>query len=89
MARVAPWTNYTSPGYAGGYGYGWRIGHNTLTNWAAFHTGNLAGTATLWVRGNKGVHGVILCNSRSYDSYFDTAMYVLLNDIMTRVRQLY
>ncbi|MBP5506166.1 MAG: serine hydrolase [Bacteroidales bacterium] len=78
------YTNYTSS-YPGGYGFGWWIGHGTLTNWATYHTGSLSGTATLWVRGKNGVSGVILCNSRNYKSSFDTDMYLALDNAMTRI----
>lgn len=65
------------------YAFGWRIGHSTLLNWAAYHGGNISGTASIWVRGKNGVNGVMLCNSRSNDDNFDTALYVGLNDIMS------
>ena len=79
------WTS-NSPG---GYGFGWRIGHNTLTNWASYHGGNIAGTATIWARGKNGVNGVLLCNSRSNISDFDTAIYVALNSIMGTIYSSY
>ena len=82
------YTNYTSSG-KGGYGLGWWIGHNYYPNWAAYHTGSLSGTATLWVRGNDGTGGVILCNSRSPKSTFDSAMYDALNNALLRVKQNY
>ena len=82
------YTNYTSSG-KGGYGFGWRIEHNTLTNWASYHGGNINGTATIIVRGKNGVHGVLLCNSRSYIDDFDTALYLALNNIMSRTNYIY
>ena len=82
------YTNYTSSG-KGGYGLGWWIGHNAYPDWAAFHTGTLSGTATLWVRGNNGVNGVILCNSRSGLDSFDGAMYDALDKAMKRVKDNY
>lgn len=82
------YANYTSSG-KGGYGYGWRIGHNTLTTWASYHGGNINGTGTIIVRGNNGVHGVLLCNSRSYIDDYDTAIYVALNAVMQRVNAIY
>ena len=82
------YTNWTSSS-PGGYGYGWRIGHNTLTNWASYHGGNIAGTATIWARGKNGVNGVLLCNSRSNISDFDTAIYVALNSIMGTIYSSY
>ncbi|MBR6465792.1 MAG: serine hydrolase [Bacteroidales bacterium] len=86
------YTDYTSadpPKTKGGYGFGWRIGHNTLTNWASYHGGNINGTATIIVRGKNGVHGVLLCNSRSYIDDFDTALYLALNNIMSRTNDIY
>ncbi len=83
------YTNYTVPGGKAGYGFGWRIEHNTLTNWASYHGGNISGTATIWVRGKNGVNGVLLCNSRSQKDGFDTALYLSLNAIMERVNLLY
>ena len=80
--------NYTSSS-PGGYGFGWRIGHSTLTNWASYHGGNIAGTATIWARGKNGVNGVLLCNSRSPKDDFDTAIYVALNAIMATVYSSY
>ena len=84
----AMYTNHTSS-WNGGYGFGWWIGHNTLNNWAAYHTGSLSGTKTLWVHGKNGVNGVILCNSNSSKSGFETAMFVALDDVMTRVKEVY
>ena len=81
------YTNYTSSKPAG-YGYGWRIGHNTL-NWASYHGGNINGTATIIVRGNNGVNGVLLCNSRNSNDNFDTAIYLALDAVMQRVNLLY
>lgn len=80
--------NHTSYGI-GGYGFGWWIGRGSYSNWAAYHTGTLAGTATLWVKGNNGVNGVILCNSRSYKSSFDNDMFNALDKAMTRVMEKY
>jgi hypothetical protein len=80
--------NHTSYGI-GGYGFGWWIGRGSYSNWAAYHTGTLAGTATLWVKGNNGVNGVILCNSRSYKSSFDNDMFNALDKAMTRVMENY
>ena len=86
------YTDYTSanpPSTKNGYGFGWRIGHYTLTNWASYHGGNINGTATIIVRGNNGVNGVLLCNSRSYIDDFDTALYLALNNMMTRTKDIY
>ncbi|MBR4805989.1 MAG: beta-lactamase family protein, partial [Bacteroidales bacterium] len=82
------YTNYTSSS-PGGYGFGWRIGHSTLTNWASYHGGNISGTATIWARGKNMVNGVLLCNSRSNASGFDTDLYVALNQIMSTVNSTY
>lgn len=81
------YTNYTSSG-KGGYGFGWRIGHNTLP-WASFHGGNINGTATIIARGLNGVNGVLLCNSRNGSDDFDTAIYLALNAVMERTRLTY
>ena len=86
------YTDYTSgnpPSTKNGYGFGWRIGHYTLTNWASYHGGNINGTATIIVRGINGVNGVLLCNSRSYIDDFDTALYLALNNIMNRTNTIY
>lgn len=85
----AMYTNYTNPGGKAGYGFGWWIEHYTMTNWAAYHTGSLSGTKTLWVRGNNGVNGVILCNSSSPKDSFETAMFTTLDDAMSRVKSNY
>ena len=74
---------------SGNYGLGWWIGTYYLTSCAAYHTGTLSGTATLWARGNNGVHGVILCNSRSTSSAFDSAMASVLDNARTRVKNNY
>ncbi|MBQ6311651.1 MAG: serine hydrolase [Bacteroidales bacterium] len=81
------YTNYTSSG-KGGYGFGWRIGHNTLP-WASYHGGNINGTATIIARGTNNVNGVLLCNSRSYIDDFDTAIYVALSNMMQRTNAIY
>lgn len=72
-----------SPVYAR-YGLGWRLNHSIFTNWASYHSGNLAGTAAIWARGVNMVHAVILCNSRSYISGFDDALHVLLEQIQSK-----
>lgn len=66
------------------YGLGWRMNHSIFTEWASYHTGNLAGTATVWERGANGVHAVVLCNSRSYADDFDAALNILLHDIQSK-----
>ena len=72
---------YTPYKEGGSYALGWRTNHTTLTNWATHHGGTLAGVSTIWSRGKDGTHGVVLCNSRSYKSGFDTAMWLMLEDI--------
>lgn len=62
------------------YALGWRVDHSF--GWYSYHSGNLAGTATLYARGVNGVNLAILCNSRSYIDGFDDALYVLLKDVM-------
>ena len=86
------YTDYTTsnpPTTKNGYGYGWRILHYTLNNWATFHGGNINGTATIIVRGKNGVNGVLLCNSRNGSDDFDTALYLALDAIMQRANVLY
>lgn len=67
------------------YGLGWRLGHRLYPG-AHYHSGNLAGTATIWCGdANNGLSAVILMNSRSYRSDvtdFDDAYYILLGDIV-------
>lgn len=67
------------------YALGWRVGHWRYPG-AHYHSGNLAGTATIWCGDTKdGVSAVILMNSRSYRSDitdFDDAYYILLGDIV-------
>ncbi len=48
------------------YAKGWRVNSPSYPTWASYHTGNLAGTATMWARGKNGVSCVMVCNSRSY-----------------------
>ncbi|MDR1864885.1 MAG: beta-lactamase family protein, partial [Bacteroidales bacterium] len=65
------------------YALGWRVNHSRLYPGGYYHDGNLAGTATMWCGGvNGGYSAAVLCNSRSYISGFDTALYVLLSDIL-------
>ena len=61
------------------YALCWRINHQYFPN-ACFHTGNLAGTAVMWVMGND-MNCIVLCNSRSYISGFDDELYGLLRDL--------
>lgn len=62
------------------YALGWRTNHRLYPE-SSFHTGNLAGTATMWVMGPR-YNCVILCNSRSYISGFDDSIYYLMSDIL-------
>ncbi|MDD4820525.1 MAG: serine hydrolase [Flavobacteriales bacterium] len=64
------------------YALGWRVNHSFFPQ-SAYHSGNLAGTATMWVRNsNATTHCAVLCNSRSYISGFDDALYVLIRDVI-------
>ena len=71
------------------YALGWRVNHSLFTDWVAYHTGNLAGTATVWVRGDSTTCGALLCNSRSYSDNFDTELLELANDILNEVNGSY
>ena len=73
------------------YALGWRRGHKFFPD-AAYHSGNLAGTATMWVMGSSetaagsGVNCVVLCNSRSYmtdpdGTTFDDGLYILMGEL--------
>ena len=62
------------------YALGWRTNHATFDDWAAYHGGTLAGVCTIWARGENGVNGVILCNSRSYEKSIDTEMWFMLEE---------
>lgn len=73
------------------YGLGWRLNHTVFDNWASYHSGNLAGTAAIWMRGYNGVSATVLCNSRSYleipgndGGSFDDYLFTLLEDIEAR-----
>lgn len=56
------------------YACGWGV--NSVGNW--WHTGGIPGTATEIIRSNNGFCWVVLCNSRSNSSNFDTALDALL-----------
>lgn len=71
------------------YALGWRVNHSVFTDWAAYHTGNLAGTATVWVRGSSTTCGALLCNSRNYSDGFDTELLELVNSMLNSVRTSY
>ena len=62
------------------YALGWMVNHSYFPG-SCYHTGNLAGTAVMWVMGN-GLNAVVLCNSRSYITDFDDELYGLLRDIL-------
>lgn len=82
-AMYKPSANYKN------YALGWRVNHNTLKDWRAYHTGNLAGTTTVWVRGNSTTCGAFLCNSRNYDDNYDTEFLVMAADILNVVNSKY
>lgn len=63
------------------YGLGWRVNYPSITSWAAYHGGTLAGVATIWARSKRNVNGVILCNSRSYNMSIDDEMWEMLDEI--------
>jgi len=81
---ITPQTRSTmltpSPNYYR-YALGWMCNHTYFPG-DYYHTGNLSGTATMWVMGDNGINGVILCNSRSYITGFDDELYGLLRDIV-------
>jgi CubicO group peptidase (beta-lactamase class C family) len=64
------------------YALGWRCNHSSLFSGSWYHSGNLAGTAAMWVMGGDGINCVVLCNSRSYIDGFDDEMYVMLNTLL-------
>ena len=64
------------------YALGWQTNHTIFKDWASYHSGNLAGVSTLWVRGTDNVNAVILCNSRSYEGDdIDDALFVMMREI--------
>jgi CubicO group peptidase (beta-lactamase class C family) len=63
------------------YALGWMCNHTYFPG-DYYHTGNLAGTATMWVMGSNGINCIVLCNSRSYITGFDDELYGLLRDIL-------
>ena len=63
------------------YALGWMCNHTYFPG-NYYHTGNLAGTATMWVMGSNGINCIVLCNSRSYITGFDDELYGLLRDIL-------
>ncbi len=67
------------------YGLGWRMNHSSLLPGCCYHTGNIAGTASLMIRGGDGHHIALVNNSRTYDSYngtsLDTAQIILGDEL--------
>lgn len=63
------------------YALGWRTNYPYIDNWTTYHGGTLAGVCTIWARGEDGVNGTILCNSRSYGQSIDDDMWYMLEDI--------
>lgn len=67
------------------YGLGWRMNHSSLLPGCMYHTGNIAGTASLMIRGGDGHHIALVNNSRTYDSYngtsLDTAQIILGDEL--------
>ena len=85
-------TMYTpSPNYER-YALGWRLGHRLYPG-AHYHSGNLAGTASIWCGDtNSGISAVILMNSRNYsvtngNGDFDDNYYVLLGHLVSYFSQ--
>lgn len=73
------------------YGLGWRMNHSSLLKGCCYHTGNIAGTASLMIRGGDGHHIAMVNNSRTYKSYngtsLDTAQ-IILGDELWNFRSL-
>lgn len=61
------------------YALGWRTNHTYFPD-SYYHSGNLAGTAAMWVMGPN-VNCVVLCNSRSYITGFDDELFGLLRSL--------
>ena len=76
-----------SPNY-NRYALGWRIGH-TLYPGAHYHSGNLAGTSSIWCGDtDSGLSAAILMNSRNYsvtnsNGDFDDNYYVLFGQVVS------
>lgn len=67
------------------YALGWRCNHSYFPD-SYYHSGNLAGTAAMWLMGGNGVNCVLLCNSRSYANLsgkgsFDDELYGLMKTV--------
>jgi hypothetical protein len=67
------------------YGLGWRMNHSSLLPGCMYHTGNIAGTASLMIRGGDGHHIALVNNSRTYNDYngtsLDTAQIILGDEL--------
>ena len=67
------------------YGLGWRMNHSSLLKGCCYHTGNIAGTASLMIRGGDGHHVALVNNSRTYGTAngqsLDTAQIILGDDL--------
>lgn len=67
------------------YGLGWRMNHSSLLPGCMYHTGNIAGTASLMIRGGDGHHIALVNNSRTYNNYngtsLDTAQIILGDEL--------
>ncbi|RYZ62394.1 MAG: class A beta-lactamase-related serine hydrolase [Chitinophagaceae bacterium] len=74
ILKPATITTMTTPSNNSGYAGGWLV--NSANNW--WHTGGIPGTAALIVRTASGYTWTVLCNSRSYNANFDTALDNLL-----------
>ncbi|RYZ47607.1 MAG: class A beta-lactamase-related serine hydrolase, partial [Sphingobacteriales bacterium] len=61
------------------YACGWGV--NDAKHW--WHTGSLPGTAAEIIRSNNGFNWVVLCNSRSRNANFDSALDGLLWPVIT------
>lgn len=77
---------YTSSSVNYQYALGWRMNHTVFTDWASYHTGNIGGTASMWVRGKNGIHCAFVCNSRSYISDFDVAIFDLVGAFFSKLK---
>ncbi|MCL2501945.1 MAG: beta-lactamase family protein [Bacteroidales bacterium] len=70
------------------YALGWRLGHRLFPG-APYHSGNLAGTASIWCGDtDSGVSAAILMNSRNYSvrngsGNFDDNYFILLGHIVS------
>ncbi|MBQ2019652.1 MAG: serine hydrolase [Rikenellaceae bacterium] len=73
------------------YCLGWRMNHSSLLKGCMYHTGNIAGTASLMIRGGDGHHIALVNNSRTYDSFNGTSLdtdQLILGDELWNFRSL-